>query len=104
VIPSLFDSRQNLTPSTSGQDYGRFADPAFNAKIDAVTKIADASRREKSWGDLDIQLATRGAAIALSNQRYVFVHGAGVKNYIDNPALAATVDLATVDLDPEAGR
>ena len=104
VIPSLFDSRQNLTPSDSGQDYGRFADPAFNAKIDAVTKIADASRREKSWGDLDIELATRGAAIALSNQRYVFVHGAGVKSYIDNPALAATVDLATVDLDPEAGR
>jgi len=104
VIPSLFDSRQNLTPSSSGQDYGRFADPAFNAKIDAVAKIADASRREKSWGDLDMLLATQVAAIALSNQKYVFVHGAGVKNYIDNPALAATVDLAAVDLDPEVGR
>ncbi len=104
VIPSLFDSRQNLTPSSSGQDYGRFADPAFNARIDAVAMIADASQREKAWGALDLQLATQVAAIALSNQKYVFVHGAGVKNYIDNPALAATVDLATVDLDPEARR
>jgi len=104
VIPSLFDSRQNLTPSSSGQNYGRFADPAFNAKIDAVAMIADASQREKAWGALDMQLATQVAAIALSNQKYVFVHGAGVKNYIDSPALAATVDLAAVDLDPEAGR
>ena len=83
---------------------GRFADPAFNARIDAAAKIADASRREKAWGDLDLQLAAQVAAIALSNQKYMFVHGAGVRNYIDNPALAATVDLATVDLDTAASR
>ncbi|HEY8621610.1 MAG TPA: ABC transporter substrate-binding protein [Dermatophilaceae bacterium] len=104
VIPPLFDSRLNLTAGSSGQDYGRFADPAFNAKIDAAAKIADASRREKAWGDLDLQLAAQVAAIALTNQRYMFVHGAGVRNYIDNPALAATVDLATVDLDTAASR
>ena len=104
VIAPLFDSRLNLTAGSSGQDYGRFADPAFNAKIDAAAKIADASRREKAWGDLDLQLAAQVAAIALTNQRYMFVHGAGVRNYIDNPALAATVDLATVDLDTAASR
>jgi len=98
VIPSLFDSRLNLTASSSGQDYGRFASPEFNAKIDVAARIADASQREKAWGDLDLQLATQVAAIALTNQKYMFVHGGGVKDYIDNPALASTVDLATVDL------
>ncbi|NMM32937.1 MAG: ABC transporter substrate-binding protein [Phycicoccus sp.] len=98
VIPSLFDSRLNLTASSSGQDYGRFASQEFNAKIDAAAKIADASQREKAWGDLDVQLATQVAAIALTNQKYMYVHGGGVKNYIDNPALASTVDLATVDV------
>jgi len=98
VIPSLFDSRLNLTASSSGQDYGRFASPELNAKIDAATKIPDASQREKAWGDLDMQLATQVAAIALTNQKYMYVHGGGIKNYIDNPALASTVDLATVDV------
>jgi peptide/nickel transport system substrate-binding protein len=104
VIPSLFDSRLNLTATSSGQDYGRFADPAFNAKIDAATKIGDGPRRENAWGALDAQLSTQVAAIALANQRYMFVHGRGVKDYVDNPALAGTVDLATVGLDSAAVR
>ncbi len=96
VIPSLFDSRLNLTATSSGQDFGRFADPAFNARIDAVAKIADASDREKAWGDLDEELSAKVAAIALTNRRSVFVHGTGVQGYVDNQALGGTVDLATV--------
>ncbi|MBE3076189.1 MAG: ABC transporter substrate-binding protein [Actinobacteria bacterium] len=98
VIPSLFDSRLNLTPSSSGQDYGRFADAAFSAKIDAAAMIPDASHREKAWGDLDKELAAKVAAIPLTNSKSVFVHGADVKDYIDNPALFGTVDLATVSV------
>ncbi len=96
VIPSLFDSRQNLTASSSGQDYGRFDSTAINAKIDAAALIPDASDREKAWGDLDKELAAQVAAIALANRKSVFVHGAGVKSYMDNQALGGTVDLATV--------
>jgi peptide/nickel transport system substrate-binding protein len=96
VIPSLFDSRLNLSAGSSGQDYGRFDNPAFNAKIDAVSKIPNAPDREKAWGDLDRELSVQVAAIALTNRRSVFVHGSGVKKYIDNQALGGTVDLATV--------
>ena len=96
VIPPLFDSRLNLTAGSSGQDYGRFADPAFNARIDAAALIPGASDREKAWGDLDEELSTMVAAIALTNEKSVFVHGARVKSYIDNQALGGTVDLATV--------
>jgi len=98
VIPSLFDSRLNLSASSSGQDYGRFASPAFSAKMDAAAKIPEASRREKAWGDLDKELAANVAAIALTNSKSVFVHGAGVTDYIDNQALSGTVDLATVSV------
>lgn len=96
VIPSLFDSRLNLSVSSSGQDYGRFDSPAFNAKVDAVSKIPNAPDREKAWGDLDKQLSAEVAAIALTNRKSVFVHGSEVRNYIDNQALGGTVDLATV--------
>src|SRR5665647_578302 len=98
VIPSLFDSRLTLSASSSGQDYGRFASPAFSAKMDAAAKIPEASRREKAWGDLDKELAANVAAIALTNSKSVFVHGAGVTDYIDNQALSGTVDLATVSV------
>jgi peptide/nickel transport system substrate-binding protein len=98
VIPSLFDSRMNLSDSSSGQDYGRFASPAVSAKIDAASMIPDASLREKAWGDIDQSLAATVAAIALTNSRSVFVHGAGVTDYLDNQALFGTVDLATVSL------
>jgi peptide/nickel transport system substrate-binding protein len=98
VIPSLFDSRLNLSASSSGQDYGRFASAAFSARIDAAAMIPDASHREKAWGDLDKELAANVAAIALTNSKSVFVHGAGVTDYIDNQALFGTVDLATVSV------
>jgi len=98
VIPSLFDSRLNLSASSSGQDYGRFASAAFNAKVDAAALIPDASRREKAWADLDQLLAVQVVAIALSNSRSMFVHGGGVGDYLDSPALSGTVDLATVSV------
>jgi peptide/nickel transport system substrate-binding protein len=96
VIPSLFDSRVNLSASSSGQDYGRFTSVAFNAKIDAAALIPDASDREKAWGELDRELCAQVAAIPLTDEKSVFVHGAGVRGYIDNQALGGTVDLATV--------
>ena len=96
VIPSLFDSRLNLTASDSGQDYGRFDSPDLNAKIDAAAIIPDAATREQAWGDLDKELSANVAAIALTNSKSVFVHGSGVTTYMDNQALFGTVDLATV--------
>jgi len=96
VIPSLFDSRVNLAATSSGQDYGRFASSAFNAKIDAAALVPDATDRERAWGKLDEELSSQVAVIPLTNQKSVFVHGAGVTGDIDNQALGGTVDLATV--------
>jgi acetylglutamate kinase len=44
----------------------------------------------------DEELAADVAAIALTNSKSVIVHGAGVKDYIDNQGLFGTVDLASV--------
>jgi peptide/nickel transport system substrate-binding protein len=96
VIPSLFDSRLNLSATSSGQDYGRFASASVGVKIDAAAKIPDATLREKAWADLDKVLAADVAAIALTNSKSVFVHGTAVTSYIDSQALFGTVDLATV--------
>jgi peptide/nickel transport system substrate-binding protein len=96
VIPSLFDSRLNLSATSSGQDYGRFASPSVGVAIDAAARIPDTTLREQAWADLDKALVADVAAIPLTNSKSVFVHGAGVTSYIDNQALFGTVDLATV--------
>jgi len=98
VIPSLFDSRLNLSAGSSGQDYGRFVSSVFNKGIDAAEMIPDASLREKAWEDLDNGLASDVAVIALTDSKSVFVHGDDVTDYIDNQALSGTVDLATVSV------
>ncbi|HEY5249353.1 MAG TPA: ABC transporter substrate-binding protein [Dermatophilaceae bacterium] len=98
VIPSLFDSRLNLSPGSSGQDYGRYDSSGLSAKIDATARIPDASRREMAWGDLDKRLASDVAVIALTNSKSVFLHGGAVGDYLDNQALFGTVDLATVSV------
>jgi len=98
VIPSLFDSRLNLSAESSGQDYGRFASAGFSARIDAAAVTPDATRREKAWGDLDEELVTDVVTIPLTNSRSMFVHGGGVADYIDNQALFGTVDMASVSV------
>jgi peptide/nickel transport system substrate-binding protein len=98
VIPSLFDAAINLSATSSGQDYGRFSDPAVSAKMNAAELVPDASSREKAWAGLDETLVANVADIPLTDSKAVYVHGAGVTSSMDNQALSGTVDLATVSV------
>ena len=68
----------------------------INKKIDDTFKIADATAREKAWGDLDEEIAKMGGHVALDNQKFMFVHGSSVKNYSDNQILGGYVELADI--------
>ena len=37
-------------------------------------------------------------SVPLDNQKFMFVHGSGVKNYIDNAILGGYVELATISV------
>jgi peptide/nickel transport system substrate-binding protein len=96
VIPPLFDSQINITSYGPGRDFGYFANPEFNAKIDATNQIADMTAREKAWGDLDKELtSTYYACIPLINDTFVFVHGSNVRGVFVN---GSYYDPATVSL------
>lgn len=96
VVPPLFDSRINLTPSGKGLDLGGFADPKVNAEITRILGLADASAQARAWADLDASLAKQGAFIALAQRRALYVAGSGVTGLTANEALGGFVDLATV--------
>lgn len=96
VIPPLFDSRINLTPSGKGLDLGGFADPTVDAEMTRILGLADASAQATAWADLDASLAKRGAFIALAQRRSLYVAGSAVTGLAANEALGGFVDLATV--------
>ncbi|HEX8971467.1 ABC transporter substrate-binding protein [Oryzihumus sp.] len=96
VIPPLFDSRPNISAGGSGQDYGYFQNADINKKIDQTFLISDTAAREKAWGDLDEEIAKMGGHVALDNQKFMFVHGSGVKNYNDNGVFGGYVELADI--------
>ena len=96
VIPPLFDSRINLTPSGKGLDLGGFADAKVNAEMTRILGLADPAAQAKAWADLDATLAKRGAFIALAQRRSLYVGGSGVTGLAANQALGGFVDLATI--------
>ena len=94
VIPELFDSRLNLSSAGSRNDNGLFDDAEVNAQMDKVSRIADEGAREKAWGELALTIAKKGGYVALANKNEMYVHGSGVKNYLDGQT--GRVDLAEI--------
>lgn len=94
VIPPLFDSRLNLSAADSGRDVGRFADAGVNARITGTASIRERGTREKAWGDLDADLASRGAYIALAQRRSLYVAGSAVTGLAASGTLGGYPDLA----------
>ncbi|KRE54935.1 ABC transporter substrate-binding protein [Phycicoccus sp. Soil748] len=96
VIPPLFDSRLNLTPSGTGRDLGGFADAAVDREISRISTVADPAAQAAAWAELDARLASQGAFVALAQRRSMFVAGTSVTGLSANEALGGFVDLATV--------
>jgi peptide/nickel transport system substrate-binding protein len=96
VIPPLFDSRVNLSADSTGQDYGSYASDATNNAIDAAYNETDTAKRNAMWGDLSEQLAKECAYIALSNARFLRLHGSSVTNYHEDIATAGYPDVGLI--------
>jgi peptide/nickel transport system substrate-binding protein len=96
VIPPLFDSRVNLSTDSTGQDWGSYASDATNNAIDAAYNETDTTKRNAMWGALSEQLAKECAYIALSNARFLRLHGSSVTNYQEGAATAGFPDLGLI--------
>ena len=99
VVPPLFDSRLNLSDSGTGRDLGAFADDDVNKEITRISTIADPVAQAAAWADLDADLATKGAYVALAQRRSMFIAGTAVNGLSANQALGGFVDLATIGVE-----
>ncbi len=95
-IPPLFDGRINITATSTNQDYGYFNNDAVNKAIDAAYLISDPAAREKAWGAIDETINKDGGVVPLVNQKFVFLRGSNVKNYMTNSQFGGYADFANI--------
>ncbi len=96
VIPPLFDSRVNLTPSSTGQDYGSYKSDKVNKLIDEAAQQSSADAAATIYSKIDTQLAKDVAYIPLDVQKFYWLHGSNVTGYINNPATTMYPDLGSI--------
>ena len=96
VIPPLFDSRVNLTPGSTGQDYGSYQSDKVNKLIDKAAMMTSVDAAAKVYAQIDTQLAKDVAYIPLDVQKFYWLHGSNVTNYINNPATTMYPDLGSI--------
>ncbi|WP_353952946.1 ABC transporter substrate-binding protein [Knoellia sp. S7-12] len=96
ILPALFDSSINITPSGPGRDYGYFNDAKVNAEMARINTIADREDRERAWTALDVQLQTLGAYIGLAERRALYIAGSDVRNLSANEVTGGVVEFADI--------
>ena len=93
VIPSLFDSRVNLSSASNGNDYGLYKNNTVNAMIDAAYNTSDAAKRNAMWANIDEYLAKDVAYVPLDVTKFPRLHGSKVKNYVESASTNGYPDL-----------
>ena len=96
VIPALFDSRLNLTEKSNGQDYGNYKSDEVNKMIDEAAKATSVDAQGEAYKKIDKKLGEDVAYIPLDIQKFYFLRGSKVTNYINNPATSTYPDLGAV--------
>lgn len=96
VLPPLFDARINLTEKSNGQDYGNYKSDAANKLIDEAAAQPDVESAAKVYNQLDDQLGKDVAYIPLVVQKFYFLRGSGVTNYLQTPASNSYPELGAI--------
>jgi peptide/nickel transport system substrate-binding protein len=95
-IPSLFDSRVNLSAASNGSDYGYYSNAAVNQAIDTAYATVDLTKQAAMWGTIDETIQKQVGYIPLKARKFFLIWGSGVKGFIDNPSMNDYPDLASI--------
>ena len=96
VLPPLFDSRVNLTSSTKTSDYGSYSSKTTNALFDKAAAQTSVEAATGIYNQADAQLGKDYAYFPLIVEKFVYLRGSKVTNYINNPAVSMYPDLGSV--------
>lgn len=96
VIPPLFDSRVNLTAKSNGSDYGNYKSDEVNKMIDEASKATSVDAAGEIYKKIDAKLGEEVAYIPLESQKFYYLRGSKVTNYINGAGTSMYPDLAVI--------
>jgi len=100
VIPPLFDSRINITPSSNGNDYGNYkGGPEVDGMIDDAYAETDLDAAAQKWAAVDAKLGEDVAYIPLEITIFNFLHGSKVTGYLNDANVNGYADLALIGVE-----
>ncbi|MET1058966.1 MAG: ABC transporter substrate-binding protein [Nocardioides sp.] len=99
VLPPLFDSRINFTENSNGQDYGNYSSDTVNKMIDEAALMSDVDEQAAKYIEMDDQLGKDVAYIPLVVEKFYFLRGSKVTNYINSPATSNFPDLGVIGVE-----
>jgi peptide/nickel transport system substrate-binding protein len=96
VTAPLFDSRQNLTRTSNGQDLGAYQSAQFEALVDEAQQAADLDAQTKLLQQADQVLVDDVAYIPLDTPVFYFLRGSDVTGYTNTAASNGYPDLGAI--------
>jgi len=86
VLPPLFDSRPNFSPTTCGQDYGCYQSDDFEALVDKAANAAEIEEQVSFLQEADKQLGEEVAYIPLEITKFNWLYGSKVTGFTTTAA------------------
>lgn len=99
VLPPLFDSRPNFSPTTCGQDYGCYKSKAFEDLVDTAANAASVDEQVAALQEADAQLGADVAYIPLEVTKFNWLHGSKVTGFITTPASSSYPDMGAIGVE-----
>jgi peptide/nickel transport system substrate-binding protein len=99
VLPPLFDSRPNFSPTTCGQDYGCYQSDAFEGLVDEAANATSIDDQIAKLQEADLQLGTDYAYIPLEITSFPWLHGGKVTGFTTTPASSSYPEIGLIGVE-----
>jgi peptide/nickel transport system substrate-binding protein len=99
VLPPLFDSRPNFSPTTCGQDYGCYQSKAFEDLVDQAANAASVDEQISILQDADAQLGADVAYIPLEITKFNWLYGSKVTGFTTTPASSSYPEIGLIGVE-----
>lgn len=99
VLPPLFDSRPNLSPTTCGQDYGCYQSEEFESKVDEAANATDVDAQVAALQEADAILGQDYAYIPLEITSFPWLHGGKVTGFTTTPASSSYPEIGLIGVE-----
>lgn len=96
ILPPLFDSRPNFSPTTCGQDYGCYQSDAFEALVDEAANASDLDAQVDALIKADAVLGEDVAYIPLDVSKFNWLYGSKVTGFTTTPASASYPEMGLI--------